>query len=253
MEKPLATRSAEFGGQQLVFDYYHIPLRIEHENLLVSLEREGKSLLYSRECAGETLEKTILTGDGKILFNPVEPVNKPKEITPFFLVELERNLMIKPKETSEVMITFPVEIAVIYMPDDQVFTVLDIFSLVNPKYTLYGTPKTGLICRHWKSRIYSAVPAPNTLLEGVMRISIRNSTPKWIEITRIVFSAHDMKIFYNHNMAFAEAYMKILSETTAETGFGHSPPQNNLEKSIEMFPSKKITVTGSRLIMEDGL
>lgn len=253
MERPLTVRSAEDASEELFYNYYPLPVEIVQKKLSISLEREGPALLYQRECAGEAVNKTILSGAGRLLLNPVEPVNKPREITQFFLVELERSLTVGPREQNEVMVTFPVEIAAIYMPDDQAFTILDIFSLAKPKYTLYGNPRNGLICRYWKSRIYTAIPSPNPLLEGVMGINIRNTTSRWIELTKAVFSAQDMHIFYNRDVVFAAAYLKINSETTAETGFDNIPLHKGMEKSLELFASRKNIVTASRLIMEEGL
>lgn len=240
--------------ERLVYNKYDIPFRIEHEGLLIFVEQEGESLLYHRESGAETTEIIILARNGKILFNPVEPVNKPKEITPFFLVQFEQNLTIKPRETYEIMVTFPVEIACLFIAEDQSFTVVDIFALTKQKYTLYGTPKSGLICRYWKSRIHTAPPpSPAPLQAGIMHLSVRNTTPRWLEVTQAVFSANEMKLYYDRNMVRTDAYMKILSETTAETGFSNTPPDQYLEKSVELRASKKVIMTGTKQLMEEGI
>ena len=241
-------------GERLFYDKYKIPCNIEHEALSISVVQEGESLRYHRECAIETTEKMLMARSGSIFFNPVEPVNKPKEITPFFHVQFEQSLTIKPRETHEIMVTFPVEIACIFIAEDQSFTVIDIFALTNQKYTLYGTPKSGMICRDWESRVYTtAPPSPDPLREGVMRLSVRNTTPRWVEVTQSVFSANEMKIFYDRSTVCTEAYMKVLSETTAETGFSNTPPENHLKRSVELLASKKAIMTGTKLLMEDGI
>lgn len=260
MEYPLGNHiSGDLGnlneaGEKLFYDNYNIPCRIEHEDLFISVEQAGDSLRYYRDCAAETTEKIIMAGDGKILFNPVEPVNKPKFITPFFLVQFEQSLTISPRETYEVMVTFPVEIACMFVAEDQNFTVMDIFTFTAQKYTLYGSPKTGLICRYWNSPIHVTAPlTPDPLREGVMQLSVRNTTPRWAEVTQAVFSANEMKIFYDRSVVSTEAYMKILSETTAETGFNNTPAQNHLKRSVELFASKKAIMTGTKQLMEEGI
>jgi uncharacterized protein len=247
------TDDSSYPVGKLSFGKYDVPCRIEHEDLLISVQRDGGSLLYQRK-GTEIIEKLLLARNGNILFNPVEPVNKPKEITPFFLIQFEQSLTIKPRETHEAMLTFPVEIACLFVAEDQAYTVLDIFSLTEQKYTLYGSPKSGLICRYWKSRVHTATPpSPDPLREGVMHFSVKNTTPRWIEVTQAVFSANEMKIFYDRSMVSTEAYMKILSETTAETGFSNTPPNNHLKKSVEVLASKKAIMTGPKRLMEEGI
>ena len=240
--------------EKLFYNIYNIPLHIEHEGLSISVTHKGDSLHYHRVYGGEKLEKIILTANGNILFNPVEPINKPKEITPFFLIQFEQSLTIKPRETNDVMVTFPVEIACILVAEEQNYNVLDIFAMAEQKYSLYGTPKSGLICRYWKSHVHTAAPpSPNPLREGVMRLSIRNTTPRWIEVTQAVFSANEMKIYYDYKGAYVNAYMKLLSETTAETGFNNTPPENRLEKSLELLASRKMIMSEPKQLMEEGL
>ncbi len=255
MEKPLNVTPEEREQNRLKYGSFQLPLTIEEEELSISLGKKGDYLFYHRDHAGETADKIILVSEGDILFNPVEPVNKPREITQFFLVEMEHSLTVKPRETSEIILTFPVEIAAFFLPDDHIPTILDVFSFVKPKYTLYGAPRNGLICRYWKSKVYATLPTPfpYPFLAGLMRLNIKNTTSRWIQLTRAVFNAYDMHIFYDHEIVFTDAYLKIVSESTAETGFENMPLHQDMEKSLELFASKRNIVTAPRLIMEEGL
>ncbi len=255
-------KQAQPPRQGLAYEKYTLPCRIEHGELFIDVEREGEkgaageSFVYSRKHGSETAEKMLRATEGYLLFNPVEPINKPKEITTFFLIQFRQTLTVKPREIYEIMVTFPVDIACMFVAGEQDYTVLDIFSLTEPKYSLYGTPKSGLICRYWESRVYPAAPpSPDPLQEGVMRISIRNTTSRWVEVTQAVFSANEMKIYYNQGKAYAETYMKILSDTSAETGFSITPPplHLNLEKSLELLAARKMIMSEPKLLMEEGL
>jgi len=66
-----------------MYGYYNIPLRIEKEGISLSVEKEGEILVYRRECLDEKVEKVLLASNSKILLSPVEPLSKPKEITPY--------------------------------------------------------------------------------------------------------------------------------------------------------------------------
>jgi len=253
MDNLLTAGNSEHYGDEFYFGYYDIPLNIEHGNLSVFVDQEGKNILYRRRYGGETREKIIFGTEGRVLFNPVEPVHKPKEITTFFLIELDATLSVKPRETAEVMLTFPVEIGAVFFAEDQGPIVLDIFTLDVPKYTLYGPPGTGLICRYWKSKAYTVSPAPNPRLAGVMYLQIKNTQPRWIEISKAVFCAHDLLIYYNRQIVCCSAYMRILSETSAETGFKSFSPQPDMELSTKLLVPRKTIMTGPRCVMVEGI
>ncbi|HAP31957.1 MAG TPA: hypothetical protein DCQ14_02725, partial [Firmicutes bacterium] len=228
MDSKSAAGNSGYYGNEFYFGYYDIPLQIEQGNLSVCMEQEGNSLVYRRRCNGDAREKILFGTDGQVLFNPVEPVHKPKEITTFFLIELEETLNVKPRETAEVMLTFPVEIGAVFFTEDKSSIVLDVFTLGAPKYTLYGEPGTGMICRYWESKAHTVTPSPDPRLAGVMYLQIKNTLPRWIEISRAVFCAHDLQIYYNQHLVCCSAYMRILSETSAETGFNSFSPQADM-------------------------
>ncbi len=62
---------------------------IEMGELKISLERSGRHFVYRREL-GDVVEKIIVASDVEIVINPVEPVNLPKNVTNFMLIEFER-------------------------------------------------------------------------------------------------------------------------------------------------------------------
>lgn len=235
-----------------MFGYYNLPLRIVKEGISLSIEKEGEILVYRRECPGERIEKAILTSNGKILFNPVEPLNKPKEITSYLLIELERALVVEPKATRKIFLKFPVEIGV-FMSKNKNFEILDILSLSRQKFTLYGDPESGVICKCWRSEVCSLIPSLNPLYEGVIELTIRNTTAEWIEITKAVFNAYEMKIYYDDKMVSMKANMKIMSKQIAETDFVDSPLKKGMNKSLGVYTTRKLPVVTTKFVMEWGL
>ena len=95
-----------------MFGQYDIPIRIEREEITVSVQKEGENILYMRECLGESIEKILVAHSGKLLLNPVEPVNKPTTLPSHLLIEFVNTLQVEPKGTMNIFLTFPVEIAV---------------------------------------------------------------------------------------------------------------------------------------------
>jgi hypothetical protein len=139
------------------------------------------------------------------------------------------------------------------MPSKKGLEVIDIFTLQKQKFTLYGDPRTGVICKYWKSGIHAAEPEVNPILQGVIRLNIINAGDHWVEATRAAFNATGMKLFYNDDMVTMKGTLKILGKHLAETEFSNSPWKKNMTKSIELYTARKLVVIAPKFIMEQGL
>ena len=235
-----------------MFGQYDIPIRIEQEGITVSVQKEGENILYTRECLGESVEKILVAGSGKLLLNAVEPVNKPTTLPSHLLIEFANTLQVEPKGTMNIFLTFPVEIAV-FMPSNEEFEVIDAFTLARQKFTLYGDPINGVICKYWKSSIYTAEPSLNRIEEGLIELAVTNTTTGWVEVTKAVFNAYGMKIFYDAERVSMKANMKLKAGGSAETECMDEPIVEGMTKSIEIYTVRKLSVTKKNFIMEFGL
>jgi len=235
-----------------MFGQYDIPISIEQEEITLSVQKEGESLLYRRACLGETVEKMLVAGGGKILLNPVEPVNRPKSLASYLLIELEKTMQIAPKGTRDIFLTFPVEIAV-FIPSNEEFEVIDVFTLPRQKFTLYGDPINGVICKYWKSSIYTTEPSLKPMQEGIIGLTITNTTTGWVEVTKAVFNAYGMKVYYDDERAAMKADMRLKGGQSAETEFIDEPVAEGMTKSLEMYTARKLSVNKKKYIMEFGL
>ena len=160
-----------------MFGYHEIPLHIEQDGIILSVKREGENLRYKRACLEEEVEKTLLAGSGKILLNPVEPLNKPKVLTRYLLIEFNNALVVEPKGKKTIFLTFPIEIAV-YISSKKQFEVIDILSLPRQKFALYGDPRNGLICKYWRSAVSPTMLSLDPLWEGHILQHYRDSLDK---------------------------------------------------------------------------
>ncbi len=235
-----------------MYGFHEIPFEIENEGIHIFLGMEGENLVYRRTCHDKTKEKIILAKTGKLLINPVEPLIKPEEITPYFLVEFGKSVMIEPKGESKIYIKFPIEIG-IFIAGDRHYDILDCVTLMKQKFTLYGDARNGLICKYWFSDVYNSIPPAEPLREGIIELSLENTTSRWIELTKAVFNAYGMKIFYGTDRVSMRANMRILGEYIAETDFTDSPIKSGMEKCLEHYSSRKISVTTTKFVMELGL
>ncbi|MEI6126162.1 MAG: DUF432 domain-containing protein [Pseudomonadota bacterium] len=235
-----------------MFDTYDIPIRIENNGIAIDIQKDNGHILYKRSCPDESVEKRILSDCSSILINPVEPLNKPKELTPYFLVEFVRPIVVEPKATHIIYLTFPIETGVFICKNSE-FQNLDILTLARKKYTLYGDPLSGMLCRFWQSAVHHCIPSANPLCEGIMELAIINATTAWSEVTKAVFTAHGMKIYYNKTMVSMKATMKISGTTSAETAFDDAPLVQGMKKSLELYTARKLLVISPKFFMLEGI
>lgn len=239
-----------------MYGYYKSPLnplRISKNGIHLQIEKDGNTLHYERTVLNESIEKILLTKDCGIIINPIETQKIRNQVTPYLLIEFEKSVFVEPKGTNNAYITFPVDIG-IFISGHKNYDLLDIFTLARQKYTLYGTPRNGVICKYHRSPVLTSIPTNvDPLINGVMKLKLINTTDAWIEITKSVFDSHEMKVYFNETLVSMRANMKILNEKIAETEFINSGIKKGMKKSLEIFEPAKITVTQKKYTMEEGL
>lgn len=235
-----------------VYGYHDIPVNIQKEGVKLLVELEKDNFHYTRKYNSERVEKILLTKSQKILINPIEPLHMPREMTPYLLIKPENPVVIEPKTKRIIYMTFPIEFG-IFITGVEEFKVLDILTLVKQKLTLYGEIRGGVICKFWESKVSNFIPQVNPLKEGVMELTINNTTGRWHEITQPVFNAYGMKLYYGNNIVSMRAGMKIYTGGIGETEFYDSPIFKGMTKSLELYTARKIQVKSTKLIMEWGL
>ena len=235
-----------------MFGTHNLPLSLQSEGFSLLIKREADLYTYKREAGKETKEKVILGDQKQILLNPIEPLNKPKNLSPYLDIEFKRTLTMEPRSNLKIFLKFPLEIGV-FLYTKKAFEILDIYTLTQPKFTLYGDPCNGVICKYWKSDIFSSLPSLNYYHEGAMELSLTNTSEEWQEVSKAIFNANGMKIYYNDKMVAMKAEMKVENQSTAETNFLDSPLEKEMNKSLELFKAKKLPITATKFLMRDGI
>lgn len=241
-----------------MFGQYDIPVNVETGGCAIRVTEHEGAFLYHREAGGETAQKWILADRCRLLVNPVEPVNRPNELTQLLFIEFEKQVLVEPKGKKTVFLTFPVEVGVFVSKtgeggDEGELEVIDGFTLAGQKLTLYGDPDNGQICRYWMSRVFPSMPETDPLREGVMEIEISNGTDKWAEVAKTVLSAPHMKLYFSDRLVSMKVRMTITGEKSAETAFTDKPVEQGMQKSVELYRVRKMAVLSTAFTMEHGL
>ncbi len=228
------------------------PLQFDFEEVSISVEQLPGGLLYRREGKAGSAEKLLLEEKGKLQLSPVEPFHTPSPLSAHLLIDLACPVVLEPRATKTIIVTFPIELAVAFFSRRTAGErILDVFSLNRAKFTLYGSITGGLICKYWQSGIYKTAPQLNPLKEGVMKLAIQNQAAKWVEVKMAVFSAQAMKIFYSSNQVSLKGLMKINSETAAETSFVDESLQPGMSRALEQFSGRLLNLP-AKTLMEEG-
>lgn len=237
----------------IMFGLYESPFDLEIDGVSIAVEPHENSLIYRRWGNLGSTERLLLQDSGSFLLNPIEPVNMPKRLTHFLLVNFQKTVILEPGATKKIYITFPIEIGVFVSLGKEEFEIIDIFSFARFKYTLYGAPSNGIICKYWESDVFLSPPDTIPLHAGYMELKIVNDSDHMAEISRSIFNAYAMKIYYEENKVVMKAVMKIPSRKLAETEFIHCPGKGRFKKAMELYVSSKLRVSSSKCIMEYGL
>ncbi|WP_317135799.1 DUF432 domain-containing protein [Methanochimaera problematica] len=216
----------------------------------VSVSDDDGVYLYRRNCCNDQRIVKLSSPDGEVIVNPVEPVNLPKTITRYLEIEFD-TIYISPESEKQFFLKYPVEIGS-FLRAGKTLSIIDIFSLVPQKYSLYGSPVGGVIVRWYNSCLYTKVPETDPLREGVISLLIINPEKEIAEISRVVFDSYAMKIYYNDFYVTMSAEMKIFPKNEAETIFHDVPIIAGSAKSYEFYLSKKIPVVRNSFRMEWG-
>ena len=219
-----------------MFGKYDLDVTLAEDGVKIVVEDTGKRKRYYRKCGKEEVEKFIHADTGRIVVCPVEPVNIPLPNPAEHLqIELDKPLIVASGERDTFYTTFPVEVGV-FLVDRKDVERIDLFTKTKPKFTLYGPPESGIICKWWQSSIYSEPPKVKKLHEGIFKVDIRNEYHEWMEIQKLVFCGHEMKMFYNDH-AYLHGFIKIQKRTVGDTGFISRKPKD-MHGSVDIYLAK---------------
>ncbi|MCF7857718.1 MAG: DUF432 domain-containing protein [Candidatus Cloacimonetes bacterium] len=236
-----------------MYGTHEIPLSLQEKDISINVTKTEFGYQYIRQIAGGLeFQKALLAVRSKILITPVEPLNHPKHITNFLLLEFDRELMIAPQQEKTLYATFPIELGV-FIYAKQTYELFDKISCIPAKYSLYGDPKNGVVVRYHLTSVYSKIPQVDPLHFGIIQMNIKNNNSNWNTITKIVLNAYGMKLYYSPLQVKLFASMKISDELSAETDCYEPSTEKNFKKSIEIYQSKKLSILTTKFNMMDGI
>ena len=235
----------------LVYGRYDRAFSITEEKISLRIDSGSSLPEYVRECGGNRTGKHLASEYDAIHIHPVEPVNLPQEITHYLEIVFP-TIVLPPAKQKRIFLKFPVEIGVFFEIRGEM-NVLDIFSLIPTKFSLYGSPSRGVITRWYRSEIFSEIPATDMYREGVLELTLANHCNTTVDVSRAVFDSYHMNLFYGTRVGMT-ATMEVISPVIALTTFATTPPEGCPNRSIDLYTARKFTVgTFKGFLMEAGM
>lgn len=228
-----------------MFGRYDYSLAIDDGILKLGVQQRDGLYIYYRELLGEPRKEKVLGGEPEnvqLIIHPVEPISVPKQISLFLEIAFDP-IVIPPSAERTIFLTFPIEFGV-FLESGSIIGVLDTFSYVPAKYSLYGTPKTGVITKYHQSQVYAEIPVVDSKRSGVLQLIIVNPLQEFMEVSRAVFEAYGMVLYFDPHLITMQAQMTIHSSLVAETRFYDSPLRSTMQKGIEILKAKKVPMVG---------
>lgn len=174
-----------------------------------------------------------------MLIHPVEPLYVPDAVTDFLEIRFEE-IMIEPNGKTVLFLTFPIEIGV-FIDSKGKADVIDVFTFKPPKYSLYGASNRGVITRWHQSKVYYYPPQVKNYEDGVLRLTIENSSGDWVYVSRVILYEKGMYVYYDDQVVSMAAEMTIVNRETADVTGVDRPLHEDMTRSLRMYRPRRTT------------
>ncbi|MFQ5969727.1 MAG: DUF432 domain-containing protein [Nitrososphaerales archaeon] len=200
---------------------YTVERKIEKRfgsNNIVTFKVDHNKYGYQRfENESLVVEKVIASDKPLVLgIFPVAPLNTPAKYGGHILLRVITPLVLDPKSHVDAYLTMPIEIGVVRSSESDV-QIIDVFSVGQPKYALYGIPELGIICRYYETRINPEIPKAVPYTEAIVRVHFHNYGEKISTINRIVFPIEGADFYYKKNEAYYNDIEAVVQEKLLQT------------------------------------
>lgn len=175
-----------------------------------SVERTSGSLKVKD---GYSNREYVVDDGSRVELVPVPPFYVPQKVCYHLMIELENPIVVR--GSKEAWVEGPYEIAVRVDGKNTHY-----LTPVKVKYTLYGDPVEGVVCRYFKSRIYDK-PRNSPELASANVVFRSKSTGK---VDRFVMHGAALTIFEKDDRYYYEVIYVNIGETITTVTLTDKPP-----------------------------
>jgi hypothetical protein len=236
-------------GEYALYGKYPLEKRMEFvfkEEKVIVEKSYGDTYLYQREKEGRirsTQNFSSKKGKVNLAIYPVRPIQVPQLLAHNIMIKLDPSLSLPPGSREKHFLTMPIEIGVFVTGGKNDYYMIDVFSLIRPKFALYGQPDRGYICNIHKSGINSK-ESDIPFESGVVIMRFKNLSNQWVTINKIVMDAYMMDYYLKGDSVYLEdSSMVIDKDGVSSILLNNKSPLPNLKE----VPMASETVKNFRL------
>ena len=180
----------------------------------------GQGFKYTRYEGDKQASESLIVTDSKevrIGIFPVPPIKTPKEIARNVYLKFKAPVIIDHRSVAVLYSKIPIEIGVYRQHKDEEL-LIDVFSLAPPRYALYGSPESGVVCRYFEAE---AVTEESSLdvkkyEEAKVRIRVTNDINNVIKVSKIIIPVEDVVLDHRSD----DTWIPGSAEMHLDTAFG---------------------------------
>lgn len=179
-----------------------LELNIKQNKILVLPDRNNPScFLYQRYFANHlvTEVKMISRQDSVILgVFPIPALLTPKPLAKYVYLRFKSPVLMEQRSESIFYSTMPIEVAIYRQHEDEELLV-DAFRTLKQRYSLYGSPERGVLCRYKEVNIDPAKIniSAQKYEEALLKIIVRNGIDNIVRISKVVIPMQNVVLDHN--------------------------------------------------------
>ena len=178
-------------------------LELKLPGINIKFQKQGKSdFSYYRKDQENSITEKNIHSDGplEIQLCPILPLNLPaKKTKDLIFLRLDKQVVIPPNSSTEIKITFPIEIGIFYKFENSLH-MIDVVTCepMHSRFALYGTPENGNLCMYSKiSQIDDENFSP--YIWAKMKITIKNELDHATSIGKFVFPLTAHQVYFKQD------------------------------------------------------
>ncbi|MBT8251897.1 MAG: DUF432 domain-containing protein [Nitrosopumilus sp.] len=183
----------------------------------IKIEKIGEHVYsYFRKDTEDNLLKKVIpvtSSELTIEISPIRPLNYPARRAAHVYLDFETPIFLSEGSAASVFVRCPVEIGIFLVHDGHKDS-LDWVDCepFNSRFCLYGSPESGTLCKYAPSEIVDSYDDSTPFTDGILKVDLKNDLEKGLTISKIVFAANEVSVYYKNTKAMFDSLKVVLKK-----------------------------------------
>ena len=183
----------------------------------IKIEKIGEHVFsYFRKDTEDNLLKKVIpvsSSELTVEISPIRPLNYPARRAAHVYLDFETPIFLSEGSAASVFVRCPVEIGIFLVHDGHKDS-LDWVDCEpqNARFCLYGSPESGTLCKYAPSEIVDSYDDSSAYTDGIIKVDLKNDLDKGLTISKIVFAANDVSVYYKNSKAKFDSLKVVLKK-----------------------------------------